>query len=592
MPSDGGFSLVEIMVSVGILVVVLVATLPVILSGIRGNATSRELTQAKSLALGQLEQMRNLPFHVAPDAGDYIDVLDRYYTDLTTPATAPACTDADGDAVAPTSASDGFVAAGATRCSWEPDGAFYRRVITDAEDGDLDGWTVVVATQLLSDGTPPTVVVPASGWTTQVVGRDARPASQIGVGVTVLRTGATLAPVSSWTQISRTRQAATRLRASVDVTTLAVGTSTPTVTGEVPVNVDAGRLQLATGLSYASTASGTASSVAADVGTSLTGRGATADVVAPPAATVAAQGAGESSLGASGCQLACWGGTQTTSLAARVAEALPGLGSALSPVGATLASPSSSGTALGVGAGTGSLLLYRDGLALTGRLVKMTSATVPSATGSDCSVSTSGGSVRLSATGWATSTATDDTTDPSAVEACGTARAGTVQVLPTTFAPEGILQVDLTGAAARCRVAGTGHAASTTAAWSATVRRWTPTGYVAVTPTTPTTTQASTTDALEAIDLSTVPVGTYGYLDDWIASWSALTVGETTRTASGGAAEVTIPGVITLRTQPLRKQVDSDGAVVTDEAGQPVAEPSSTLSVTLGAVSCTAQDDR
>jgi type II secretory pathway pseudopilin PulG len=67
-PVDDGFSLVEVIVALALTMVVLVALLPQLLVGIKGAALANDVTEAKGVVQGQLERMRNLPYHVAPSA--------------------------------------------------------------------------------------------------------------------------------------------------------------------------------------------------------------------------------------------------------------------------------------------------------------------------------------------------------------------------------------------------------------------------------------------------------------------------------------------------------------------------------------------
>ena len=91
--------MIEIIVSLGVFAVVLVALLPQLIVGIKATGTARVVSQAKGVGQGQIERLRHLPFHITPAAGDYIDVLDRYFPDLGT-GTAATCTDADAAAFA------------------------------------------------------------------------------------------------------------------------------------------------------------------------------------------------------------------------------------------------------------------------------------------------------------------------------------------------------------------------------------------------------------------------------------------------------------------------------------------------------------
>ena len=201
--SDAGFTLVEVMVALGVLVVLLTALLPQLVVGIRSTATAQTITQAKGVAQGQLERMRSMPYHVGRAAGPYLDVLDRYFTNLA-PAPAIIC-ESGGKYLAPSTSWSGYVA-DASRCDYEPrSGPFYRYVVPHPATGPdpFAGFEVVVATQFLDGDTPPGVVTPVAPYDTQTAGRDRPASSQIGVTVTVLQPrGGTVRPVTTYTQIA------------------------------------------------------------------------------------------------------------------------------------------------------------------------------------------------------------------------------------------------------------------------------------------------------------------------------------------------------------------------------------------------------
>lgn len=565
--ADGGFTLVEVVVSIGLVGLLVAMVLPGLVAGIRANQVARSTTQEKTLALAELERMRNLPFHVAPEAGDFIDVLDRYFTDLGPPSAAVVCAD-DGGLVAPTVSATGYVA-GAARCSWEPTGPFYRVVRTEASDPDLRGFVLVVDTQLLTNALPPSVVTPPPGWTTQQTGRDTPPASQIGVSVTVFRThGTTREPLSSYTQISRTEQASTRVSASVDVTALETGTSL-SVDTEVPVGASAGLLRLSSALTFASVANAHLSGLSAGISTGDPAQGATTTATAPADGTTSAASAPASALDASGCALLCWGPTRTTAATLATADGLPRAGAPTAPLGASVSADGTRVLRLGAGPSPAPL----PGLGLTGSLLDVTGPAIGSATGTDCSVATGGDLVRIGASGWVRSTE-PGAPGGAAVEACGTARATTVAVLPTEFAPDGLVRVTLARAVARCRVSGSGHVASATFDYDATVEHWSASagGYVEVARVRP--------GAPAALpDPAALPVIGERHLDTWIDSWSAIDPGRVRAEGAGGRSTVSVPGVVTLLTKPLRER-----------AGAPVDV--STLALTLGSVACTAEDGR
>jgi len=182
---DAGFTLVEIIVALGILMVVATALLPQLVVGIRSTGIARTVSQAKGVAQGQLDRMRNLPFHVSPAAGDYRDVLDFYYRNLTAGTTAN-CPSSGPDVVPQTSWS-GYVASGVSRCRYEPaSGVFYRKVEVVPASAGNSGFVLVVDTQFLSGATPPAPVTPPPGYDTQTTGKDTPSSSQIGITVTVV----------------------------------------------------------------------------------------------------------------------------------------------------------------------------------------------------------------------------------------------------------------------------------------------------------------------------------------------------------------------------------------------------------------------
>ena len=95
---DDGFTLVEIVVALAIVMVVAASLLPQLVAGIQATSTARTISQAKGVVQGQLDRMRNLPYYVSPAAGDHKDVLDYYFRnagqpEVGVPATvAPVCT--------------------------------------------------------------------------------------------------------------------------------------------------------------------------------------------------------------------------------------------------------------------------------------------------------------------------------------------------------------------------------------------------------------------------------------------------------------------------------------------------------------------
>ncbi len=564
---DGGFSLIEVIVALGILSTVLVAILPQLVTGIRATDLARGVSQAKGVAQGQLERMRSLPFHIARDAGPFRDVLDYYYTN-TTGAAAPTCTNAAGY-VAPTTASTGYVAAGSTRCSYEPgSGAFYRVVSNVAAAPGLQGYTMVVDTQFLSGATPPVPVTPSAGYNSQTTGADSPAASQIGVTVTVLqlRRG-TLRPVTTYTQIAKRLPSTNRVRAEADVRAVDLGSVTA---DRVPLSLSAGMVSLTGAVSFASTAAANLAATSASLASGDNSSGASATLSAPPARSAATATRSAGGLATGGCALACWGATTLRAPAMAAVDAAPTVGSATDPAQVLLADGANDVLSFGnTAAATG----YRPDLKLSLPLVRMdTTAAKVGSELAGCGVSSSGTGAYVSASGYVTTAATP------AVDSCVVARTTPIELFPTTFAPHGVVRVELTRASVRCQVQGSSHTPTATTDFSAVVSYWNGAGYTVAATVLPN----QSTDQLDAVPLST-SVGDGMTLGDYVSSWSGLTSSQVVTVAASGRAQLKLPGIVKIVSQPVR----TDATSLTGENDE-----TSAVSVTVGALSCKAEDAR
>lgn len=571
---DAGFSLVEVIVALGVMAVVVVALLPQLVVGLKSTGTARLMSQAKGVAQGQMGTMRNLPFHVTSAAGQHRDVLDVYYPDLASPTTTPVCTTTGGQRVPETSWT-GFVAAGSSaRCSYEPSsGAFYRKVTQVAPRAGIGAFTVVVDTQFLSGSTPPQPLAPRTGYDSAVVGADRPPSSQIGVTVTVWYVDRpTARPVSSYTQIADLPTATPRVRAEANATAVEVGSVT---TGNGPASLSAGLLNLTGALTHASTATANLAATSAGLATGEQGAGASATLVAPPATAGTGKSTAPGALTSSGCDLVCWGSTRIQVAPLTVDQALPVAGTGSSPMQALLTDTANNGLSFSNSAPGA----YRPALTLVPPLLRLDpqAAAVPSGVGAGCLPAATGSSAYAESSGYLRTTATDDPAEPSAVESCVLARTSSVSVLPTEFAPRGVVLVELTRAVARCRVQGPDHAATASYDYEAVVKYWDGATYRPAATITP----GAAADPLEGIDLATTSVGGTKVLGDYIASWSAITASKVTTSPVPGKAEVRLPGIVTIASQPLRA-----------DPATPGGDPASVLSLTVGALDCTAEDQR
>lgn len=572
---DEGFSLIEVIVSIGVLMVVIIALLPQLVIGIQATGSARLLTQAKGVGQGQLEKMRNLPYHISPDAGDFRDVLDTYYRNLS-PANTPSCL-VSGTYAMPDDTWSGYVSPSANRCDYEPSGvAFYRKVVSVPATSGGAPFAVVVDTQFLSGSTPPQTVTPRSAYDSQSLSSNSLPAAaQIGVVVTVLYGDrAKVKSVSTYTQIADRPAATVRVRAEASATAVDVGSET---TANGPVTLSAGVLNMAGSLTYASTANANLAGVAAGLATGEQRTGATASRSAPPASSAAVVTDAQDSLTTAGCEIACWGSSRVNMGELSVVDGLPVAGSPTSPMQALV---TDRGSHEGVSFGNSTAADYRPGLDLAPPLLRLHTFATAAASGisSGCASGGSGALSFITAGGYLKTTAATDTVDPSMVDSCVVARTASISLFPTSFAPQGVVVVELQSASARCTVAGTAHDPTAAYAYSAVVKYWNGTAYQSLATISP----SLTTDPLEALDLDSTPVGGGHMLGDYISSWSSLQAAEITASAADGVAEVALPGVVTIASQPTR----SDGTAADG------LDATSVVSVTVGALSCLSEDIR
>lgn len=236
--ADGGFTLVEVMVALGLLMVVLAATLPAFLAMVKAGTTARMQAQAKNLAQERLEQIRDLRFHVDRQNGPFLDLLDLYYTNA---STAGSSTTVNVGPLAlvgtyvPTAAASGGL----------PAGPYYKTVINSiCVDGtSCPAGTSFVQTIALQFLQPSGAPVPASRfentYDSQTVGGDAPPSSTVGVTVVTSWTQAGQAKsYRTYTRVTESRPAApliqTQARAvAVDITSTAADGTTVELQGGV-----------------------------------------------------------------------------------------------------------------------------------------------------------------------------------------------------------------------------------------------------------------------------------------------------------------------------------------------------------------------
>ena len=220
--SDEGFTLVEVLVAMGIAVVVLTASLPALLSMLKSSVTVKLSTQAKNVTQERVEQMRDLRFHVDRQNGPFLDLLDIYYTNVSsTPRTTLSVGGTNLDGV--------FLSAG-DASNGGPTGPTYK--VTTGPLAGATGFTQRIYLQFLkADGTA-LAATSFPNYDSQTPGRDQSPT--LLVGATVITTwtdGGRTKTYRAYTRITESRPALpviqTQARSvGLDITSTAVDGST------------------------------------------------------------------------------------------------------------------------------------------------------------------------------------------------------------------------------------------------------------------------------------------------------------------------------------------------------------------------------
>lgn len=172
---DTGFTLVEVMVALGLITVLLLVTLPVLVHMLDSTKVTKLQTQAKNLAQQRLDQLRNLRFHVDRQNGPFLDLLDMYYTNAT--SSSPVTTVTVGGQQL-----KGQYVVSATATGGHPAGAYYQ-----VSTGPLPGYTgfkQTIDTQFLGpDGTALGQTAYENKYDSQVIGKDQSPSLMVGVTI-------------------------------------------------------------------------------------------------------------------------------------------------------------------------------------------------------------------------------------------------------------------------------------------------------------------------------------------------------------------------------------------------------------------------
>jgi prepilin-type N-terminal cleavage/methylation domain-containing protein len=261
---EAGFTLIEVMVALGLITVLLVAALPVFVNMLRATTVTKSQTQAKNLTQQRLDQLRNLRFHIDRQNGQFLDLLDMYYTNAT--SSFPVTTVNVGGVPL-----TGKYVVSTTATGGHPAGAYYQ-----VSTGPLPGYgrfSQTIDTQFLTaDGAPVDKAVFENKYDSQVVGKDQSPSLMVGVTIITswLDSGGAAKSYRVYTRITDGRPQLPVIQSQARALTVDISSSA----------VDGGTLQLQGGVATVDGAQSSGSSIAGyatgavaiDGGTTITGK--------------------------------------------------------------------------------------------------------------------------------------------------------------------------------------------------------------------------------------------------------------------------------------------------------------------------------
>lgn len=552
---DSGFTLLEVVVAIGILAIAATASLGFIVTGYRAAATAKMDTVGRSLTQGTLEKLHNLPYHIAADVSTSPDLLDSYFPNIVGTAGRGAT---------------GYVPATATRFTADGDpatGAFFRTVSTNITG--FPGYKQYVTLQFLN--TDGTVVPPVAGWAAGTVGADKPASNQVAATVTTFwSTTTTPHKYTSYTEISAGRPAVPRINLQQRLTAL-------TVSGTLPdgntLSLVAGDIDINGSLANTSSATAKLTGIAAEIANVGRTFGAQLLAAAPPnVAAGTPVTAGGSTVYDSGVGVASWGGSSVGGASVGTTSGQPYVASSASQAFAQLTNWAGGSLAASFTDEPNNTHL---GLTSTTPVLQ-----VPNACG---------GCSPAMVQGYATSGSTTSSHNASAAGSMSTgggghdtARLAPITLFPTAAGGNGIVQIALSYANVSCSTSGnfgSTSTASSTVDYDAWLRYMTYNGSYAwsqwqeLKP---------DTSALSSIPMNTqVDVDAAGnpvLLGDYIQSWSSLTptsISTGTQNSTDGKSARGSYSVLSITTQPLR-----------------VGDPTSGVGISLGSLTCTAEDNR
>jgi prepilin-type N-terminal cleavage/methylation domain-containing protein len=531
--SDEGFTLAEVITALMIFGVISAALIPMLISATRLATIAKLSTQAKQLAVERVESMRNLPYYVAFDNGQYRDILDVYFRDLSAagalevndPCTARA-----------------YVAASATyRCSITPIPGFSK-------------FRQVIEVQFLTSER--VVVTPRATYNARLSNLDIPASSLLGVKVTTSWDAPGGAKSSILrTEIANVAPAERQVVSAAGATALKIASSLSS--GQV-VQLQAGMFNANGALSTAASAAHTTVGAQASYLSGNSVQGAAVSASAPADDSPATATAGTKRLDPSSCYPVCFGNSSVVgNVQAKVSAGVPIV---------SLSTSKAEGRLLRSDVGDEGGVSYNNATLAEQDSALMLNTSRPMVFFTDGSA----GDVTAMGSGYLSATK-----NPNTVHAYAYAETRRLRILPTSFATDGLVRVRLDRASVDCD--NNGGVGTVTADWQATVSWYSNGSYVQriLTPSSAGLPDPSTIPVLSDNPL-TIGVDESRTLAFWIESWGGMSSGSSVVESTGTLARGGLPAVFSVTTKPTRG----------------VADPSSALGIELGVLTCTAEDLR
>ncbi len=539
LSDDSGFTLIEIVVAFGLLALASTAMVAMLMAGLRGVAIIKSEAIAKLEAEQTLEKMRALPFYVdrLTNTSD-VDLLDLYFPNAT-----------------------GAVYDSATKI-------YTYTITTDAQD--LDGTITTVSQFIPVDTSVEPITVDAS-YDSSSAETDTPPSRLLSVSITVAWT---VTGVSRSFEIESTVGSKDFVgfigRSESQVSGLVVETGRTDGVNTVALTMKAGTAGASGFLGDTVTAN--SSMIAAKGSTVSTDATECPDLVGASGGSTAPPTASE---GPSGTILAssllfppCDGSADGIDL--------PDTKRTLTDADVTGSLPlaNAEGTLYPDGAGANPLGLFGDVVYDANRELDVNEPVV--SLSNDGATASSFGAEVIT-----TSTTYEATADMAAF--------AWVEIMPTAFAPNGIVQLKLTAANVSCESAKTVAASTASGSFTGKVRYWDDDAplvngekYVELT-----ISDANSSDPLAALTLSSIVVNRVDEVDialsDYIASWSSLTSATTANSIvedPEGAGDD--EGVVTTSSLSGIIQVATTGTTS-------IGDDTTDIGISFGALSCSAR---